>query len=123
MTNEELQDLLDRADEALTASNYVILELLASKVLNDLELQPELSVQCLIYKAHALSHLGTVSRLQGDYSQALTHYTNSLTAGESASDQLSTARAKMGLGMSIKVCRNLHLLLSLIMMRMHSLRL
>ena len=99
MTNEEVQDLLDRADEALIAGNYVILERLASQVLAALALRPdENSSHCQIYKSHALRHIGNVARLQGNYSQALTLFTNSLSAGESAHDRMCIAFAKNGLG-------------------------
>jgi len=99
MTNEEVQDLLDRADEAQIAGNYAILEPLANEVLAALARRPEeLDAQYRIYKAHALSHLGTVARLHGDYAAALDYFSQSLADGELAADPMRCARAKNGLG-------------------------
>ncbi len=99
MTNEEIQDLVDRADAAHTSGNYAVLEPLALEVLAAVALRSQdINDQCRIYESQALSYLGTVRRVHGDYAAALDYFSRSLAAGERAADPMSCARAKNGLG-------------------------
>ncbi|MBS1538432.1 MAG: tetratricopeptide repeat protein [Bacteroidetes bacterium] len=105
MTHEELEALLNRAEEANRTGNYNEIEPLANTVLLELDkskvnlpatLIDETASQIL--RAHALLLLGTNARLHSDYPKAMEYFIASQAASETANDQLGVARAINGIG-------------------------
>ena len=95
MNYEELQDRLNRADQAHAIGNYSIIEPLARSVLSEIEQNsaaettdiPSMNThQELMLRAHALRILGTNARIRSNYPQALEYYLASQTASELADD-------------------------------------
>ena len=105
MSNEEITDCLAQCESALMSGKYDVSEQLAGQILVDIaDAGLQSDNESTRHRAAAMSMLGNVARLRGDFYRALEHFEGVLKVSEEAGDQEVLAKVCGSIGL---IYRNL----------------